>query len=315
MEMEPTTKKFKAKAQCYFLTYPQAKCTRSELVTFLREGVKFKKSLSYVCVSEELHQDGNIHFHAQVQFSAMFNAIHTTFDLNEDHPNVQKSKNSRFVNDYVKKKGNFVEHGIMIMYAKKPMKPTNKMLLEGDLVKMIDNEEISGFSLAGILNFRKLYADLKVDSKPSISCGDMDKNWNELTIRILPTSEKRRHYWLYSSMPNLGKTSFLEKLAKQYRCYFYNCGEKFQTGVKPDTQLVLFDEYAKGNSIKITDLNSMCDGNYSYMKKGQPACTLNKPYIFVCSNFSIADVYPNSSGRIEARFNEIDLSGFTFMAA
>ena len=60
--------------------------------------------------------------------------------------------------------------------------------------------------------------------------------------------------------------------------------------------------------LKVSSLNSMCDGNYMYPVKGSSSTKLKKPYLVVCGNRNPAELYPNAWKYLEARFNVIDLS-------
>lgn len=42
------------------------------------------------------------------------------------------------------------------------------------------------------------------------------------------SNNKKRHYWIYSTEPNRGKTKFLESMDNNYRCSWYNKSEIYQ---------------------------------------------------------------------------------------
>lgn len=92
-----------------FLTYPQVgQSTRDALYTFLTTTF----DLSYICVSEELHADGNKHFHAFLKFKKRFRSNReSVFDFDGNHPNIQSAYNPGKCLEYVKKDGNFIEDG------------------------------------------------------------------------------------------------------------------------------------------------------------------------------------------------------------
>lgn len=47
---------------------------------------------------------------------------------------------------------------------------------------------------------------------------------------LLPLKkDKCKHYWLWSSSPNKGKTTFLKDLDLKYKCSWYNYQESFQS--------------------------------------------------------------------------------------
>lgn len=134
--------------------------------------------------------------------------------------------------------------------------------------------------------------------------GQIPNPWG-FNLTIYPPVIKKRHYWLYSSEPNTGKTTFLEKLNDMAPCYFFCVEEKYQT-VKELVQFVLFDEYSRP-ILKGTELNSICDGNFNYIVKGSKPIKLKKPTIIVCGNKSLAQVYPQFQVYLRERFNEMEV--------
>jgi len=147
------------------------------------------------------------------------------------------------------------------------------------------------------------------------------ENYRRALVRPLPTcegfipnpweilmpmrQEKKRHYWIFSTAPNVGKTTmFLEPLREKFRCSWYNKLENFQV-VSRDSQFILIDEYSTAH-LKVTQLNEMCDGNYQYpVKGGDPVST--KATIVICGNRAPMTLYPNTWSYLEARFNVIEI--------
>lgn len=311
--MEQT--KFRIRARDLAVTFPQ--CPASPESVFAHFKQLLDDKYSYLAVVRELHADGNPHLHMQVQFLKEYSLTSTrNFDLTYEgatyHPNIQKTKDSASWRDYLAKAASPLVTGefAAIYSSKKKTKPTNKELLEEDPQFLVDTGRISLFSLPGLLNARKVYQEISKSTKPNLPAF-LPENWEGLSLPVLPRTTKQRHYWIWSSLPNKGKSTFLKLLYQQYRADYYSCSEKYQS-MRADSELVLFDEFGKGNSVTITYLNQMCDGTYAYPCKGRPAVTLPEPYIVIASNFDIATVYPNSNGRVEARFIEIRLDDYLF---
>lgn len=310
--------KFRLRSRDIGLTYSQCNVDKEEVLKHL---FHLLPKATYICVSQETHKDGFPHLHSQVQLSRETDILNERFfDYAGFHPNIIKTIDSSQWNTYIKKDGNFSERGTFEQLrhrSKKRQKIDNKRLLEGNIQEMIENNEISLYSLPGLLNARLKYQEITKSTLPDLP-SELPLNWEcngfPLNLKVFPLSEKKRHYWLWSDEPNLGKSTYLQKLSSMYRASFYACQEKFQS-LKEDSQLVLFDEYAKGNSVKATDLNQMCDGTYKYPRKGSPAILLNKPYLIICSNYSIDSVYIDEEirKRIKARFNEVCLDLYTFV--
>lgn len=305
---------YRIRAKDIGLTFSRCDIPKEEILIHLKLILGDK--VSYLCVSQETHKDGGKHLHAQLQFYKEYDSKNTrVFDYMGYHPSIEKIRNSEDWNKYVKKEGNVTEWGTFkcLLKKKEKKKIDNMKILTGDLISMINNNEINVLSLPSILNARKLYQEISASTNPIILPGvNLPDNWKTVTLPVYPTTHKQRHYWLYSDMPNMGKSTYLKKLFDMYRASYYSCQEKFQS-LKADSQFVLFDEYGKGNSVTITALNQMCDGTYQYPCKGRPALTLDHPYIIICSNYPISFVYPNSNGRVEARFNEIRLDYLEFI--
>lgn len=311
--MQPVSDNFRINGRELCLTYSRCDIPKDEMLVHFKLLLGAK--LDYICVSQETHKDGGKHLHAHLQFGKSYDLKgNRTLDYANHHPSIEKTKNSQFWNEYVKKDKDYLEWGTFKVISKKKAKrerATNEELLTGDLIEMIKTDTISVLSLPSILNARKLYQEISASTNPLLP-DILPANWKELSLPVYPITHKQRHYWLYSDKPNKGKSTFLKKLFTSYRASYYSCQEKYQS-LKSDSQLVLVDEYGKGNSVTITILNTMCDGTYQYPSKGRPAVTLNDPYVIICSNFPIAVVYPNSQGRVEARFNEIKLDYYDFI--
>lgn len=117
---------------------------------------------------------------------------------------------------------------------------------------------------------------------------------------------KKRHYWIYSRQPNLGKTYlFAKPLAKTYKVSIQN-GDFSYFSVEESTQCVIFDEY-NTPALKWSTLNAMCDGTFGFRRMYMPKLVLSDPLIIVLSNQSILDLYPHAGVFLTARFIEIEL--------
>jgi len=120
--------------------------------------------------------------------------------------------------------------------------------------------------------------------------------------------DKKRHYWIYSSTPDWGKTRWLKGLDEYYRCSWFAYSEAFQE-LWPDSQFLLMDEYSKAH-LCVTQLNQMCDGTYKYKTKGGGQLQLPGITIILCANAPPDEVYPKAHPFIEARFNVIRLENY-----
>lgn len=95
----------------FLLTYPQSDFDLQTFQDYLKTLPDYKYSL----VSSEKHDDGALHRHAVVLFSKRQRLSSSFFDYLERHPNVKPvgRKKSDWTNctTYVKKDGDFLEHG------------------------------------------------------------------------------------------------------------------------------------------------------------------------------------------------------------
>lgn len=303
-----TENKFKIETKEFSLTYPKCNLQDEVLLSYFR--VKFDEKIKYAAVVRELHQDGTPHLHAHIQFKKRFCATERSFDFNDFHPNIQKTKNSEQWKKYLEKSGTPVISGLFEIINKNKIKLTNKELLTMDLKQAVDDDIIHIQSLPGILHARMMYESLLVPEGEPI--GDqLPSPWVGIDLPVRQI--KQKHYWLWSNKPNKGKTTFLKTLRLKYKTGTYNLKEKFQS-FRNNMEILLFDEYGKGRSILATDMNSICDGGFPFPAKGKEPVTLVSPLVIVCSNYPINKVYIDDDiiERLLARFTEIDLGDSVF---
>nr|UZH24617.1 replication associated protein [Chayote yellow mosaic virus] len=110
-------KRFLINAKNYFLTYPQCSLTKEEALSQLR-SLRTPTNQKYIKVSRELHEDGQPHLHALIQFEGKYKCQNQRFfDLvsptrsTHFHPNVQGAKSSSDVKSYIDKDGDSIEWG------------------------------------------------------------------------------------------------------------------------------------------------------------------------------------------------------------
>lgn len=138
---------------------------------------------------------------------------------------------------------------------------------------------------------------------PNPTCTELIPNtWG---IRMPLIEGKCKHYWIWSRVPNTGKTTFMEALRAQFRCSDYIKDSVFQD-VDPSSQFVLIDEYNRG-CIQIDTLNAMCDGTHPYQVKFCSP-TRAKAIIIICSNALPSKFYSEFELLLlKARFNVIQV--------
>jgi len=169
--------------------------------------------------------------------------------------------------------------------------------VEQDFARIVDLQRVS----LGI----KLYRAISARDNLQACTDRIPNSWN---INMPIVGDKQRHYWVWSSGPNFGKTTWLKWLSDRFRCSWYNTSEGFQSDIREDTQFLLFDEYSGGKTLKSTQLNQMCDGTYIYPFKGGAGIRLQDPCLIITGNRDPKELYPNAWPFIQARFNVFQLN-------
>lgn len=281
----------------WFLTYPRLDLSPQDLLKAI-QGLRDLPPIAEYVIARELHADGSPHGHAFVKYDRKVAFGPDRWDLPGDHHgHYEPAKSWWAVSQYCKKGGDFIS-SIEVDQARAKKASRNKQLMDEDVTKLVEDGQISIFQVQSLINNRKILEDLKCPKNPT--CEGFIPN---AFGRLLPILQgKQRHYWFWSVAPNTGKTTFLETLLTQFRCYLYNVNEKFQDPNLLD-QFVLFDEYSTAKLL-LTDLNGICDGTYRYSRKGQAAIKLNTPTVIICGNKRPEEVYTSESSwpLINARF-------------
>ncbi|QBB20369.1 replication associated protein [Cowpea bright yellow mosaic virus] len=113
----PPPKRFKINAKNFFLTYPQCSIGKESAIEQL-QTLQTPINKKYIRVCRELHENGEPHLHALIQFEGKFQCTNCRlFDLKHphtssvSHPNIQSAKSSSDVKSYIEKDGDYVEWG------------------------------------------------------------------------------------------------------------------------------------------------------------------------------------------------------------
>lgn len=222
--------------------------------------------------------DGNLHLHAYVKYvdeisSRSPSFFDITYDNNVYHGKYEPAKSAIASIKYISKDDKQpLELGDMdyqqeIVAKESKKRVLGKRLKTGEsLIDLIDEfPEILCEYNKWKSNVENYFLD-KARAKTDCT-GFIPNNW----ALLLPiTSDKKKHFWFWSSEPNHGKTKFLKSIDSSFRASWYNKSETFQS-IHKDSQFVLIDEFTTAD-IKVTTLNSMCDGTYQYPVKGGHSC-------------------------------------------
>ncbi|CAI26273.1 replication-associated protein [Tomato leaf curl Madagascar virus-Androy [Madagascar:Toliary:2001]] len=113
----PRSGRFSVKAKNYFLTYPNCSLSKEEALAQL-QALQTPTNKLFIKICRELHENGEPHLHALIQFEGKYNCTNQRFfDLVSAtrsahfHPNIQGAKSSSDVKSYIDKDGDTIEWG------------------------------------------------------------------------------------------------------------------------------------------------------------------------------------------------------------
>lgn len=296
---------FRLDAKHYFFTYPRCHIDKQQAYDFL--FAKFDPEL--LLVAREVHSDGTPHLHAYMGLHKRKhfrnpNFADLVFPPEIFHGNYQSCRSSKAVQRYATKGSDFIANF-------DPEKTSNKKLRRWAAEQIVQNkrplvdlvqeepELIHGYNRLK-LDINAYIRDLEASLLPSLP-PFLPNPWG-LVLPSLKLS-KRRHYWLWSSQPNVGKTHFFaEPLAKEYGAALVS-GNFTYWPITGAEKCVILDEYNTA-LLKYSDLDGMCDGHFGYRVFHGGVVKLVKPLIIVLSNQCISTMYPHMNHLLYARFIE-----------
>lgn len=294
---------FQLNSSKLFLTYPQCNLTKE----YVAEQLIAKFSPTRYLVAHELHSNGDDHIHAYLELSESFRTRDSRFaDISGFHGNYQGCRSSKNVLKYCSKKDDYVGNIDVASELKGSTRAADlRDVVDGkrSLYELVQEKPQYLFGLSRLEQDLQTLKRIQPNDKPDLP-PFLPNPWG----KVLPTTRKRknRHFWIYSDKPNLGKSYlFAKPLFNNFRVNIKCDGEPYWT-IRGDEQAVILDEYNVA-LFKFTQLNSMCDGNYSYRIFHGGVKVLPDPIIIVLSNQPITAIYPHMYELLYARFNEIKL--------
>lgn len=275
----------------WFLTYPQCKMTKEELLKNIDDRYPGEVKEYVICL--EKHQDGNPHLHAFIKFKSRKQLRVRSFDFEGYHPHVEISKSWKAVCGYVIKYKDYISN----FDVKKALAKKGKMKKE-DLLKDVDTVLDEG-----------LITPMQVASFYRNQCVyKMLLNKKKKMPDVLP--EKKRHLWIYGPS-NTGKTTNLRKrMQEKGEENFFQIPTNNDWIGYDDQYYLYLDEY-KGQ-LTIQQLNRICDGGAKVNVKGGTVQLRYDVQVIIISNYSIEECYNKADlvliESLKNRFNEIDSS-------
>jgi len=186
---------FRLSSKSFFLTYPKCKMSKENAM----EKLKLKKPATYICVSQEKHEDGTDHLHAL--FTAKDKLVTTNvkyFDLSDDeedgstkiyHGNYQGARDNVDIQKYIQKDNNFIEFGEFQSNKQDAVQERrlhNELLLNNNLPDLVASGQLALSQYKWV--------------KESIECYRRD-------IQSPNDPKNKVVYWIYGK-PGSGKSTY-----------------------------------------------------------------------------------------------------------
>lgn len=294
-----------------FLTYPQCDVPLNDIYQHLFNTFQ----PLHLLVAHELHANGDLHRHCYLEKQGSEDAWSFTSPGFADlpsghHGNYQAVRSDKNVLKYCIKKDDYIcDPGFDVDGRIKAKKSHKKYIGEELLLKKRSLAEVVMANPELIYDYDKLRKNL------GLLKNDLDDIRLSLPVflpnpwsRCFPSrrNSKRRHYWIYSREPNVGKTTkFLLPLAQDYRVHI-KTSEYVYWNLRGSEECIALDEYNSA-TLKFHQLNSLADGTFDFRIFHGGLLRLDNPLIIICSNQSISDLYPIKNELLLARFNEFEV--------
>lgn len=169
--MEPRPKSFRIQGHNFSITCPQSNSTKEQLLDHFKT-----LGAEYILVAQEQHEDGGTHFHALVNFKQKKNIKSSNyFDYNNEHFNIQSTRNIKAWTKYIEKDGNFIESGVrpkqLTLTPLNPKRPLSQVGSDELRDYCVDNHIGYGYYLEEKTNRKKI--DLSIYDEPQIGIMNM----------------------------------------------------------------------------------------------------------------------------------------------
>lgn len=301
--------RFRLNTKHLFLTYPRCAVPKETAFEFLSAKLRPVRLL----VAAEIHADGTPHLHAYCGFDSRRDFRNGDFaDIVDGvtvyHGNYQACRSPNAVTKYTSKDGDFVANfdvSVKVTLADRKRRVAKEIVLGkrilADIVKD-DPDFLFGYArLQQDINaFRRDEQSRRVQQLPPF----LPNPW----AKVLPVynNRKKRHYWIYSDQPNLGKTHhFAKPLAEEYGGVIQS-NDFTYWNVCFGLKLLILDEYNSA-LLKFAQLNSICDGTFGFRLFQGGVVRLDGLTLIILSNTSLSTLYPFMHHLLLARFIEIKL--------
>lgn len=297
---------FRIRSKKLFLTYPKCNASRVDMV----QGIKdlFGLNLNNWIVARELHKDGDPHLHVFVDLEKpLCTTKPDCCDVLGYHGNYQAVRSEKNVLLYCTKENDW-EASFDIKSKLEEKKHLKRQVAELIKAGRSVQEVVEDFPEV-IWDYSKLKANVELWERDKGGLKDPLPTWLPNPWGLLLWSKKnakKRHLWIWSEKPNLGKTTkFGLPLLESYNGYLKS-GDFTYWGVRGDEEFIILDDYNTA-ALKWSFLNQMADGTAEYRIFMGGVKRLKNPLIIILSNASIVDLYPHMNKFLTERFIEYKL--------
>lgn len=299
--------RFQLNTKQLFLTYPQCTVTKEDALMLLQARLA-QYSIEKYIVAHEHHANGDDHLHCYFKLSEPYRTTDPKdLDISGFHGNYQGCRSAKNVIKYCSKAEDFLSNFDIgdVINGDSKTKIAMQRVLAGDSLTDVVLEH--PMLLKGYRNLKldiEAYREDLVPNKPDLP-GYLPNPWSLLLFSFQHL--KKRHYWIWSSEPNKGKTTkFAKPLCDQYRGEIHT-GDFRYWNVSRHDQFLVLDDY-NTPKLKWDALNQLCDNTYQFSKIYVGNVKITNPYIvIVLSNSSIDTLYPYMNKFLYERFDEIEL--------
>lgn len=287
--------------------------------------MKIEEALEYIInkfnpkeyvIARELHKNGHPHLHVYLRLEGAMRSTDSRFaDLPGGyHGNYQGCRSAKNVIRYCTKDEDYLSN---IDVSSILQKQSSRREDFSDLLLRKRNlEELLAEKPQYLINYQSLSNSLKAyfeaTAPPALNLPSWLPNpWGKV-LPVLPEKIKRRHYHIYSSGPNAGKTTWANTL-RQYGVTIVANKEPYWE-ITQHTRIIILDEYNTAR-LRFDELNAIADGNYSFRRFQRGTYQFQPgrfPIVILMSNVHLYDIYPHMHNLLYARYKEIDISQFKF---
>lgn len=211
-------RKLRINAKNLFLTYPKNDNEPQDVMNRIVEHFGMS-NISYICVSQEEHEDKSLHLHACVCLKSKVDIKDASGVMEEwggKNGNYQSARSVRDVLQYVKKGGVFVEAGIPPTAAKQKISSqVAEGVRSGQSLDQLDEMDPGYFmmNMKRIQEYHCLHLKKKLRSqepRPPL----IYHKWGVCIELGIARVHKQKQYWIFGP-PDTGKTSLVLDLLQE----------------------------------------------------------------------------------------------------